>query len=129
MMSGSLLFLLIIILMIGGVLAWITGFINTVWPRVISLIAVSINLLLILPVLFHSKLIGNGNWILEYHTSWIPALGVSFHLALDGLSILMLILSFFVGIISVLISWKEINYKVGFFHFNTPFPSASEIAF
>ena len=40
------------------------------------------------------------------------------HLALDGLSLLMLILTFFLGIISVIISWKEINSKVGFFHFN-----------
>jgi NADH-quinone oxidoreductase subunit M len=37
---------------------------------------------------------------------------------LDGLSLLMIILTFFLGAIAVLISWKEINYRVGFFHFN-----------
>ncbi len=37
---------------------------------------------------------------------------------LDGLSLVMLILTFFLGIISVIISWKEIDTKVGFFHFN-----------
>jgi NADH-quinone oxidoreductase subunit M len=30
----------------------------------------------------------------------------------------MLILTFFLGILSIIISWKEINTKVGFFHFN-----------
>jgi NADH-quinone oxidoreductase subunit M len=30
----------------------------------------------------------------------------------------MLILTFFIGILAVLISWKEINNNVGFFHFN-----------
>jgi NADH-quinone oxidoreductase subunit M len=30
----------------------------------------------------------------------------------------MLLLTFFLGIISIIISWKEINTKVGFFHFN-----------
>jgi NADH-quinone oxidoreductase subunit M len=49
---------------------------------------------------------------------WIPQFGISMHLALDGLSLLMLILTFFLGIIAVIISWKEINSKVGFFHFN-----------
>src|SRR5687768_1493860 len=49
---------------------------------------------------------------------WIQPFGISFHMALDGLSLLMLVLTFFLGIFAVLISWKEIQYRVGFFHFN-----------
>ena len=30
----------------------------------------------------------------------------------------MLLLTFFIGILAILISWKEIKEKVGFFHFN-----------
>ena len=37
---------------------------------------------------------------------------------LTDLSLVMLILTFFLGIISVIISWKEIDSRVGFFHFN-----------
>jgi len=50
--------------------------------------------------------------------AWISELGISLHLALDGLSLLLLLLTFFLGILAVIISWKEINSKVGFFHFN-----------
>jgi NADH-quinone oxidoreductase subunit M len=36
----------------------------------------------------------------------------------DGLSLLLLLLTFFLGLLSVLISWREIQSKIGFFHFN-----------
>ena len=48
----------------------------------------------------------------------MPSFGIHFHLAVDGLSLLMLMLTFFLGVISVLTSWTEIREKVGFFHFN-----------
>ena len=57
-------------------------------------------------------------WLDELDWSWIPSFGIHFHLALDGLSLLMLMLTFFLGIVSVLASWTEIREKVGFFHFN-----------
>ena len=56
--------------------------------------------------------------MIDIKLDWIPAFGISLHLALDGLSLVMLILTFFLGIISVIISWREIDSKVGFFHFN-----------
>jgi NADH-quinone oxidoreductase subunit M len=49
---------------------------------------------------------------------WIPALGIRFHLAVDGLSLALLVLTFFLGIASVLCSWTEIRERIGFFHFN-----------
>ncbi len=57
-------------------------------------------------------------WMTEFTSVWIQKFGIGIHLALDGLSLLMLILTFFIGILAVLISWKEINKNVGFFHFN-----------
>jgi NADH-quinone oxidoreductase subunit M len=59
-----------------------------------------------------------SNWLIQYVLPWIPSFGISFNLALDGLSLLMLLLTFFLGIVAVLISWNEIQYKIGFFHFN-----------
>jgi NADH-quinone oxidoreductase subunit M len=63
-------------------------------------------------------LTSHNGWLIDYKVDWIPNFGISFHLALDGLSLLMLLLTFFLGILSIIISWKEINQKVGFFHFN-----------
>jgi NADH-quinone oxidoreductase subunit M len=62
---------------------------------------------------------GHPIWWVEYKMNWIPTFGISLHLAIDGLSMLLLILTFFLGLVSVLISWKEIHEKTGFFHFNT----------
>ena len=49
---------------------------------------------------------------------WIPALGIGFHLAMDGLSLLLVLLTVFLGMAAVLASWTEIERDVGFFHFN-----------
>jgi NADH-quinone oxidoreductase subunit M len=108
---------LIVILLAGAFLAWITGKQNQVLPRIISLIALSIDLILIISFALQS-VPSNKDWLIDIKLEWIPAFGISLHLALDGLSLVMLILTFFLGIISVIISWKEIDSKVGFFHFN-----------
>jgi NADH-quinone oxidoreductase subunit M len=60
----------------------------------------------------------SSSWILKYDHEWIPDLGISFCFALDGLSLLLLALTFFLGALSILTSWKEIQSRVGFFHFN-----------
>jgi NADH-quinone oxidoreductase subunit M len=108
---------LIIILLAGAFLSWFAGTRNPVWPRIISLSALIIDLIIILIfVLQHSQ--ADSEWTADIKLDWIPAFGISLHLALDGLSLVMLILTFFLGSISVIISWKEIESKVGFFHFN-----------
>ena len=108
---------LITILLAGAFLAWFAGTRNPVWTRIISLSALSIDLIIILIfVLQHTST--DKEWMADIKIDWIPAFGISLHLALDGLSLVMIILTFFLGLISVIISWKEIDTKVGFFHFN-----------
>jgi NADH-quinone oxidoreductase subunit M len=108
----------IAILMIGGILAWITAKWNLIFSRMISLIALVANLLITIFVWIQKPTIESSNWMIQFSAKWIPSLGVSFSLALDGLSLLMVLLTFFLGIFAVLISWKEIQERVGFFHFN-----------
>ncbi len=57
-------------------------------------------------------------WLSLEKWPWIPGLGISFSLGLDGLSLLMLALTAFLGIMSVLASWTSIKDRVGFFHLN-----------
>ena len=99
-----------------------TGRISPLWPRVISLVAVSIDFVLGVMLWVQNsgsvQLIPQGKWIEQVDWTWIPRFGIHFHLAMDGLSLLMIVLSFLLGIMSVLISWKEIQDGVGFFHFN-----------
>lgn len=108
---------LIVILLTGAFLALISGKWNPVWPRIISLVALFVDLIIL--ILNISQPIQSDNkWLADIKLDWIPEFGISLHLALDGLSLVLLLLTFFLGIISVVISWKEINSKVGFFHFN-----------
>jgi NADH-quinone oxidoreductase subunit M len=60
----------------------------------------------------------HSQWLDEVDWNWVPSFGIHFHLAVDGLSLLMLMLTFFLGIVAVLASWTEIRERVGFFHFN-----------
>jgi NADH-quinone oxidoreductase subunit M len=109
---------LIIILLIAGVLAWIAASWNEQLSRWISLAATVLDLVLAAIIWLGRASRGTQLWLDEMDWNWIPSFGIHFHLALDGLSLLMLMLTFFLGIVSVLASWTEIREKVGFFHFN-----------
>jgi NADH-quinone oxidoreductase subunit M len=108
---------LIVILMVAGILAWFAGKRNALAARVISLTAVVTDLILVLVLLVKTHP-ATGVWLAEYKTGWIPLFGIEFHFAMDGLSLLMLLLTFFIGTLAVLVSWKEITVNTGFYHFN-----------
>ena len=108
---------LILILIAGAVLAWVTGRHFPVASRFISLICIFTDLIIV-SILFFQQEPPGTRWIIDYSTGWIPGSGIALHLALDGFSLLLLALTFFIGILSVLVSWKEIIKNTGFFHFN-----------
>jgi NADH-quinone oxidoreductase subunit M len=108
----------IAILMIGGILAWIVAEWNKDLARWISVAALVVNFILALSIWFQSPAADSSTWLVQFNTKWVPSLGIGFSLALDGLSLLMVLLTFFLGIFGVLISWNEIQERVGFFHFN-----------
>ncbi|STY94060.1 NADH-quinone oxidoreductase subunit M [Moraxella bovis] len=60
----------------------------------------------------------NLPWAAEFILPWIDVFGIQFHLAVDGLSLLMVALTAFLGIMAVGCSWGEITRRVGFFHLN-----------
>ncbi|MGE5395741.1 MAG: complex I subunit 4 family protein [Candidatus Saccharibacteria bacterium] len=113
-----ILFNLIAILLVAGLLAWISGKWNTFLPRIISIAAISLDLILLLSFYFQGMPFENTPWLLDNKISWIPQFGIDLHLALDGLSLILVLLTLFIGLIAVIISWKEIIRKSGFFHFN-----------
>jgi NADH-quinone oxidoreductase subunit M len=113
---------LIIILMLGGFLSWIVSKWSALAARWIAFVAVVIDFILTLILWLgggsHVNILTRGQWIRDFQLKWIPELGVSFHLALDGLSLVMIALTLFIGGLSILVSWKEIRERIGFFHFN-----------
>jgi NADH-quinone oxidoreductase subunit M len=117
-----ILLLLIAIPLCGGFLAWLSGRVNAQAPRWISLASLGFGLILSIRLFMEhggGGVLSTGDaWLVDYSHVWIPRFGISFHLALDGLNLLMLILTFLVGILAVGCSWREISTRVGFFHFN-----------
>ena len=113
-----ILVLLIVILMAGGILAWITGRFNILFSRIISLVAVLGDFFIISYIFLNQNHFENKTWLIDYNKEWIARFGISLHLSLDGLSLLLLFLTFFIGALAIMVSWKEIRTNTGFFHFN-----------
>ena len=113
-----ILFNLIWILLAAGLLAWLAGKWNSLAPRIIALAAIVTDILYVSSAWMESSAAARGPWIINHSISWIPYFGINLYLGLDGLSMIMLLLTFFIGLIAVVISWKEIRDRSGFFHFN-----------
>jgi NADH-quinone oxidoreductase subunit M len=112
---------LIIIPLMGGLAAWFLGTKYSNWSRWISLATLVLDVILLLylwPSHSAEAALGRSLWNIEYSHPWVPQLGISFHLGVDGLSLLLVGLTVFLGIISVICSWNNIYENVGFFHFN-----------
>lgn len=116
-----ILYWLVLILLLGGVLAWFVGRWSISGARWISLLTFSVHLVLVVAIWLQYLGDGQvqpGSWFLEFDTPWIPSLGIHFHFAMDGFSLLLVLLADFLGIIAVLASWRSIEQRAGFFHFN-----------
>ncbi len=112
---------LIIIPLLGGLAAWVLDRDKNASARWVSLIALILDcvlLAILCPDSYIHPALDRGRWLIEWNQAWIPQLGIGFHLAMDGLSFILVALTLFLGIISVICSWSEIRVRVGFFHMN-----------
>ncbi len=114
---------LILVPFIAGFVCWLVDKLDQHLPRWIALIGMLITLGLTV------ALWQNGNfnyelgqkvptWSAEFYLPWIQTLGINIHLAVDGLSLLMVGLTALLGVLAVGCSWGEIQKNVGFFHLN-----------
>lgn len=112
---------LIAILIAGGLIAWPLARLHPLLSRLIALSAVTLDLVLSLFLAARdfgpASGVANG-WREELDWSWIPQFGIHFHLGLDGLSLLLVLLTLFLAVVAVVVSWTDITTAVGFYHFN-----------
>ncbi len=112
---------LIVIPLAAGLLAWVSARWSSALPRWITAAALLCELTIVFLVWASAPTISASGaahpWLLELSRDWIPQLGISFHLALDGLSLVLVGLTAFLGFAAVICSWTEIQEQVGFFHF------------
>jgi NADH-quinone oxidoreductase subunit M len=119
---------LILLPIIGGLLSWQGERLAPAAPRWIALATMSIALSMSVWLwLTHDYALtgagfaadaGAAQWTIEFRTDWIPAIGASFHLGLDGLSLLLVVLTNLLGLLAVASSWREVDRHAGFFHLN-----------
>ncbi|WP_286708282.1 NADH-quinone oxidoreductase subunit M [Psychrobacter sp. UBA2514] len=119
---------LIAIPFIAGLLCWLVERFNKRLPRWIALIGMMLTFALSLVLWQQGDFSGMSKqiiapdaavpWVAEFSVPWIPSFGISFHLALDGLSLMMVVLTSLLGVAAVACSWNEIQRRVGFFHLN-----------
>ncbi len=111
----------ILILLVGGISSWTVARRHVTAARWIAVASVGADLLVTVGVWIANT--GRSQpetrrWLEECNFNWISQFGIRFHLALDGLSLALLFLTYFLGIVAILSSWTEIRQRVGFFHFN-----------
>ena len=95
--------LLILLLMLGGVAAWISGRWSRTWPRWISMGTALLHIIILLVLWVHDlyRTEPGTAWLEETRRVWVPQLGITYHLAIDGLSLLLVLLSNFLGILAI----------------------------
>ena len=118
---------LILILLIGGVVAIFSERLGADVPRKVALAVVIIDLIYLLIALSTIPQLETlqapvpsdpETWLMHYSVEWIPAFGIKIELALDGLSMLMVLLTLILGAVAVSASWTDIKVRQGFFEAN-----------
>jgi NADH-quinone oxidoreductase subunit M len=90
--------------------------------RTYTLVASLVELVLAAPLLGYEF---NADFQFVEHVAWVPQWGLEYHLAADGISILMIWLTLFTLPLCVLCSWSGISRRIKEFHFCLLFMTAA----
>ena len=106
----------VIIPLAGGVFAWIAGRWSARAVRWISLATMALELLFVLSLWRESAALvdlgAHPPWFGMLRRDWIPELGAGFHLAVDGMSLLLLALTAFLGMVAVGLDIRDVVHDV-----------------
>ena len=111
----------------GGVLALLSERVNENMPRRVALAVVLFDLIYFLNFLsgmpdltqLQAPLPNDpSTWLMHFKADWIPAFGISIEFALDGISMLMVLLTLVLGAVAVSASWTDVIVRRGFFEAN-----------
>lgn len=116
MSSPFLLVVLIALPLLGGVLAAIAGTRRAELARWISLVTLAIDLVLAAGLWLGG--VPQDGWFLRIDQTWVPQLGIGLRLGIDGLSLLMVLLTLFLGLLAIAGSWRQVRERVGLYHFS-----------
>ena len=118
---------LILLLLVGGAVAWQSERINPNLPRWVAMATVGLGLILLMSAVadipatkfsLAADPTDAQSWLLYSRHEWIPRFGISLEFGMDGLSLLMVLLTLALGAIAIVSSWDEIEFKPGLFQAN-----------
>ena len=118
---------LVLILLIGGVIAALSERLSSNAPRWVALTTIALTLGYLLAQmatmddlqrLQASTPSDPTTWLMHFKSPWIPAFGINLEMALDGISLLMVLLTLFLGAVAVSASWTDVDQHQGFFEAN-----------
>ena len=79
--------------------------------RGVALVVTIADFLISLPLFFNFRIPTTAMQFVE-QVDWIPSLGISYHLGIDGISLFLVLLTTFLTPLCILGSWKSIQEKV-----------------
>lgn len=121
---------LMVILFAGGIGAALAESRGAEHPRAVALAAILLDVFLVILMLVSPQTLGlgtpdtvaqlgqQGEWLVLFQADWVPRFGASFIFGVDGLGLMMVALTVFLGLISLGAAWGEIHERSGFFYFN-----------
>ncbi|AQS38684.1 NADH dehydrogenase subunit M [Shewanella psychrophila] len=113
-----MLFLLVLIPLFGGMIAWYSQTFNSKLPRRISLFTLLASLAYISILALTSPLPRSSQWLFDESHVWIDRLNITAHFSMDGLSLILILLTLLIGLAALSSAWSEIEKHQGFFYFN-----------
>ncbi len=115
---------LIALPVLGGLAAWLAQGWHPNAPRYVSILALAAACVLAAALGLQAP---DAAWMASLNAPWIPQLGIAFRLDLDGLSLVLVLLTLLLGIVAVITSWTEIQERVGLFHLSLLFTLAGVV--
>ncbi len=115
-MDFPILSVTIFVPLIAGLLILFVGRQKSNWIRPIALVASSLVFLLTLVIWASYNIQQAGYQFIEY-ISWLPQLGISYHLGVDGIGVAMLVMTGLVVLSGVMVSWNVDNRPNEFFSY------------
>ena len=115
---------LIILLLFGGGVAWLSERMGAQIPARVSLVVLLLASALFMALVRDvadtpvSLVSGANPWLLMETYTWIPRFGINVIFAMDGMSLLLVALTLLLGAVAVIASWTEIRIRSGFFQAN-----------
>lgn len=119
--------MLLSILLLGGLVALLAEKLDEQLPRWVSLATIVLALIYLLVTVnnlpaegltISSTSAAGSDWLMHLKLPWIPRFGIALELGMDGLSLLLIILTLLLGLVAVSASWVEIDFKQGLFQAN-----------